>query len=72
MHLEDVLAHFEPKWHAKEPISSLVNIESGQERAGFIQMDTPEPIFSIKFEKNSGSTQAMRDLIQSWSLVIFS
>ena len=62
MHLEDAWAHFEPKSYVNEPIFSLEGIESGHKTAGFIQVNTLEPILSIEFGKKIGSTQAVRDL----------
>ena len=71
-YLEDILAHFKPKWHVKESNCPFVGVESVQERTSFIQADTPEPILSIKFgKKDINSTQVMTDVIQGKFLVVF-
>ena len=44
VHLEDVLTHFEPKSHVEESVSPLVE----HDRGGFIHVDTPELILSVK------------------------
>ena len=42
LHLEDILAHLQSKWHVQESASALACNRCGEVCAGFIEMDAPK------------------------------